>query len=363
MTSRPELEAVRIDEASFTGVKPVGERQRFDVAALDVWLDANVDGYAGPLEVSQFKGGQSNPTYRLDTPARPYVLRRKPFGPLLPSAHAVDREHRVIAALHANGFPVARPYALCTDEAVIGAAFYIMEMVEGRVLWDGALPGLAPSVRRAVYEAEIETLARLHQLDPGTLGLADFGRPGNYFARQVARWTRQYRASETRLLPAVERLIEWLPRTVPPQDRSSIVHGDYRLDNLILHRAEPRILAVLDWELSTLGDPLADFAYMAMQWTMPTDGRAGLAGLDLPALGIPTLDETVHLYCRSTGRANLPGLDWHFAYCLFRLVGILQGIAGRVRDGTASSAEAERISASIEPLAERGWDHARRAGA
>jgi aminoglycoside phosphotransferase (APT) family kinase protein len=348
---------------AFSGTKPVEERHRFDEAALDAWLRGNVEGYAGPLTVSQFRGGQSNPTYRLDTPGKAYVLRRKPFGPLLPSAHAVDREFRVISALHAAGFPVAPPYALCTDEGVIGAVFYVMAAVDGRVLWNGALPEQTPEERRAIYEAQIETLARLHSFDPEAIGLGDYGRPGNYFARQVDRWTRQYRASETEPLPAMDRLIDWLPRTVPEQSGVTVVHGDYRLDNLMLHLTGPRVVAVLDWELSTLGDPLADLSYLLMNWVLPADGRAGLGGLDLPALGVPTLDEAAALYCRLTGRAGLPELDWLFSYNLFRLAAILQGIAGRVRDGTAASAQAVEMAARAPLLASAAWSFAEKAGA
>ena len=351
------------EETRFSGVKPVEDRHRFDEAALARWMAERVEGFEGPLTVLQFKGGQSNPTYRLETPSRAYVLRRKPFGPLLPSAHAVDREYRLISALNATGFPVPRTYALCEDPAVIGAVFYVMEAVEGPIFWDGALPGLTPEQRRATYEAMISTLARLHGVDYAAIGLADYGRPGNYFARQVERWTKQYRASETERIEAAERLIEWLPRTVPEQARTSIVHGDYRLDNMIFASEGGRVAAVLDWELSTLGDPLADFSYLLMQWVMPADGRSGLGGLDLPGLGIPTQEEATALYCRLTGRDGVPALDWYFAYNLFRLVGILQGIAGRVRDGTAASPQALEMAARAPLLAEAAWRFAERAGA
>ena len=272
----------------FSGVKPVEPRHQLDEAALHRWLQANVEGYAGPLRVLQFKGGQSNPTYRLETPGRAYVLRRKPFGPLLPSAHAVEREFRLISALNTVSFPVPHAYALCEDASVVGSVFYVMEAVEGAIHWDGTLPGLEPSARRKVYEAMISTLAELHEVDYAAIGLGDYGRPGNYFARQVERWTRQYRASETDRIEAADRLMEWLPRTVPEQTRTAIVHGDYRLDNMIMAPSGERVAAVLDWELSTLGDPLADFSYMLMHWEMPSDGRSGLAGLDLGALGIPS---------------------------------------------------------------------------
>jgi aminoglycoside phosphotransferase (APT) family kinase protein len=348
---------------AFTGTKPVEERHRLDHARLEPWLRDNVQGYEGPLELRQFKGGQSNPTYELITPGRRYVLRRKPSGKLLPSAHAVDREFRVISALHPTGFPVARPYALCQDEAVIGAVFYVMEKVEGRIFWDGRLPDLSPQERGAVYRAEIETLARLHTTDYAAIGLGDFGKPGNYFGRQVERWSRQYRASETRPLAAMDRLIAWLPQSLPEEGATSIVHGDYRLDNLIVASDAPRIAAVLDWELSTLGDPLADFTYFLMQWVMPAEQRGGLAGLDVKAWGVPSIDEAVELYGSLTGRSGAPALDWCFAYNLFRLAAICQGIAGRIRDGTAASPHALAMAERVEPLSEAAWSFARKAGA
>lgn len=350
-----------VPDADFSGTKPVEPRHRIDEAALDGWMRANVAGYAGPLTVRQFKGGQSNPTYRLETPGGAYVLRRKPFGPLLPSAHAVEREFRLIGALHGTGFPVPRAEALCADAGVIGAVFYVMQAVEGAVHWNAALPDLAPSERRRVYEAMVGTLARLHGTDHDAIGLSDYGRPGNYFARQVDRWTRQYRAAEDERLEAAERLIAWLPRSVPEQERVSIVHGDYRLDNVIFSGG--RVAAVLDWELSTLGDPLADFSYLLMHWALPADGRSALGGLDLAALGIPMRDEAVALYCRGTGRDRLPDLDWYFAYNLFRLVGILQGIAGRMKAGTAASDHAADMAARVPRLAEAAWSFAVKAGA
>src|ERR1043165_318648 len=316
-------DGVRKDE-EFSGTKEVEERHRINEANLDGWMREHVEGYQGPLKVLQFKGGQSNPTYKIETPGQSYVMRRKPFGKLLPSAHAVDREFKVIAALGKQGFPVAKAYALCTDDDVIGSAFYVMSMEDGRIFWDPALPNVDKGERRAIFTAKIETLAQLHSYDPEKIGLGDFGRPGNYFARQVDRWTKQYRASETQHIPEVERLIEWLPRTVPEQKRVSIVHGDYRLDNMIFHSTEPRVQAVLDWELSTLGDPMADFTYLLMQWTMP-----GLATADLAALNIPGMDEAAAIYCNVTGD-TVPDLNWYFSYNLFRLAGITQGIAGRI---------------------------------
>lgn len=346
----------------FKGVKPVEERHRLDEAALAAWLAANVEGYAGPLTINQFKGGQSNPTYQLVTPNKKYVLRKKPGGKLLPSAHAVDREFKVISALYPTGFPVARPYALCQDDSVLGAMFYVMDMVEGRVLWDGSLKELPKAQRRAVYENKIATLAKLHNTDHKNIGLADYGKPGNYFARQIDRWSKQYKLSETDKIAKMDKLIEWLPVTIPPGERTSIVHGDYRLDNLILHASEPRVIAVLDWELSTLGDPLGDFTYYLMNWAMPHDGRAGLGGLDLKELSIPTLEEVVALYCAQTGRDGIASLDWYFAYNAFRLACILQGIAGRVRDGTAASAHATQMIQRIGPLSDAAYMYAERAG-
>ena len=349
-------DGVRKDE-EFSGTRPVEERHRIDEASLARWMAEHVEGYAGPLTVLQFKGGQSNPTYRLDTPGRSYVMRRKPFGKLLPSAHAVDREFRVISALGRQGFPVAHAYALCTDDAVIGSAFYIMSMEEGRVFWDPTLPSQPAEMRPKIFRSKIETLAKLHTYEPDKIGLGDFGKPGNYFARQVDRWTKQYRASETQHIPEIEKLIEWLPKTLPEQKRVSIVHGDYRLDNMIFHPTEPRVLAVLDWELSTLGDPMADFTYLLMQWIMP-----GLEGVDLKALNIPSWQEAAQIYCDYTG-APLPDLNWYFSYNLFRLAGITQGIAGRIRDGTAANAKAIESAKRTVPLAKASWEYAQKAGA
>ncbi|HEX7789376.1 MAG TPA: phosphotransferase family protein [Afipia sp.] len=350
-------EDVRQDE-DYSGTKAVEERHRIDDVRLDAWMRENVEGYQGPLTVLQFKGGQSNPTYRLNTPTRSYVMRRKPFGQLLPSAHAVDREFKVTAALYAQGFPVARAYALCMDDSVIGAAFYIMSMEEGRIFWNPTLPSEPPAGRRAIFTDKIETLAKLRSYDPEKIGLGDFGRPGNYFARQVERWTKQYRASETDHIPEMEKLIEWLPKTVPVQERVSIVHGDYRIDNMIFHPTEPKVIAVLDWELSTLGDPMADFMYLLMQWVMP-----GLDGADFKALNLPTMNEAAEIYCKATGRSTVPDLNWYFAYNLFRLTGILQGIAKRIEVGTAASAKAEASAARRIPLAQASWSFAQKAGA
>jgi aminoglycoside phosphotransferase (APT) family kinase protein len=348
---------------SMVGTIEVAERDKLDLDALGAWMTANVAGYAGPLTYAKFAGGQSNPTYRLDTPDRAYVLRRKPFGPILPSAHAVDREYRVIAGLHPTGFPVPRPYGLCEDAAVIGSAFYVMEMVEGRTIWDGAMPGATPAERTAHYEAMVDTLAALHNTDYAAAGLGEYGKPGNYFERQVGRWTKQYRAAETEQMESVERLIEWLPRTLPEQTRTSIVHGDYRIDNMIFAPAEPKVIAVLDWELSTLGDPLADFSYLLMSWVTEPEGRSGVLGMTGPDTGIPTIEQVVERYCAATGRDGVPDLNWYFAYNLFRLTGIVQGIKKRIVDGTASSAQAEKTVAKIHGLADAAWGFAVKAGA
>ena len=333
-----------------------------DLARLAPWLATHVEGFAGPVAVEKFTGGQSNPTYKLTAASGAYVLRRKPFGPVLPSAHAVDREYRLIAALHPTGFPVARPYALCEDDSVIGSAFYVMEMVEGRTFWDGSLPAVAD--RRPIYDALIDRLADLHAIDPEAVGLGDYGPPGNYFERQVGRWTKQYRAAQTDDLPQVEKLIAWLPATLPKQDRVSIIHGDYRIDNIIYAAERPSVSAVLDWELSTLGDPLADFAYVAMNWAMPSgEKNASIGGLDLAALGIPTLDAITQRYCQRTGRDGIPDLDWYFAFNLFRLLGIVQGIKKRALDGNASSAKAAEMAKRVPMLAAASWGFARKAGA
>lgn len=334
-----------------------------DEARLGDWLAGNVAGFARPFRIEKFAGGQSNPTYRIDAASGSYVLRRKPFGPILPSAHAVEREHQLIAALHPTGFPAAKPYGLCEDSAVIGAPFYLMEMIEGRTFWDGALPGMAPAGRTAVYEAIVDTLATLHGIDYAAAGLGEYGKPGNYFERQVARWSKQYRMSQTDDVPEVERLIEWLPRTVPPQTRTSIVHGDFRIDNMIFAPAAPRVLAVLDWELSTLGDPLADFSYFLMNWVTEPEGRSGVKGLTGPETGIPTIEAMVARYCAATGRDGVPDLNWYFAYNLFRLTGIVQGIKKRVIDGNASSAQAAETVARLPGLAASAWGFAEKAGA
>jgi aminoglycoside phosphotransferase (APT) family kinase protein len=358
-TAAPPLDA----EAAFTGTVAPEGADRLDEAALTEWMTDNVAGFAGPIRIAKFAGGQSNPTYRIDAASGSYVLRRKPFGPLLPSAHAVDREYRVIAGLYPTGYPVARPYGLCTDDSVIGSWFYVMAMVEGRTIWDGAMPGYAPDQRRQTYEAMIDTLAALHRVDHVAAGLSDHGKPGNYFERQVNTWTKQYRRAETEVMPDMERLIAWLPATLPQQASTTIVHGDYRIDNMIFDAQQPRVLAVLDWELSTLGDPLADLTYVAMAWVTENGGRSGVMDVDRAALGIPELDEIVARYCAATGRDTVPDMNWYFAFNFFRLAGIIQGIKKRVIEGTANSSHAKDMSERVAPLAQRAWHFAQEAGA
>ena len=352
-------------QQAFSGTKEAAPALRLDSARLEQYLTSNVKGFAGPLSVEQFKGGQSNPTYLLRTPARAYVLRRKPPGKLLPSAHAVDREFRVISALHAQDFPVAAPLTFCADESVAGTPFYVMSYADGRVFWEPQMPASNPAERAAVYDAMNETIARLHTFDPAQIGLADFGRGENYVARQIERWSKQYRASETEKIDAMERLIDWLPGHVPPGGAPSVVHGDYRLDNLIVAADAPKIIAVLDWELSTLGDPLADFTYHLMAWHMPHSesaaGTASLVGHDLKALGVPSMADYVEAYVARTGLDPRPALPVYLAYNFFRIAAILQGIVGRVRDGTATSEFAPAKAAMVRPLADKAWEFAQSA--
>jgi aminoglycoside phosphotransferase (APT) family kinase protein len=354
------------DFSAFEGTRPVQERQRFDSDVLASWLAANVEAFSGPLSVEQFAGGQSNPTFKLVTPARSYVMRAKP-GPaakLLPSAHAIEREFRVMDALASTDVPVARMLELCEDESVIGRAFYVMEFVQGRVLWDQSLPGMTRAERTAIYDEMNRVIAALHTVDVEAVGLSSYGKPGNYFERQIGRWSKQYVASQTEPIEAMDRLIEWLAQHIPQSQNSrvSVVHGDYRLDNLIFHPSEPRVLAVLDWELSTLGDPLADFAYHCMAWHVDPSQFRGIAGLDWTALGIPDEDAYVKRYCERTG-FTIEG-DWNFylAYNMFRIAAILQGIMKRVVDGTAASAQAVDAGKRARPMAELAWRYAQKVG-
>ena len=352
----------------FVGTRPVSGSHAFDVPALQAWLTERLPGFAGPLSVEMFKGGQSNPTYKLITPTRQYVMRAKP-GPvakLLPSAHAIEREFAVMSGLYGTDVPVAQMHVLCDDESVIGRAFYVMEFVQGRVLWDQSLPGMTPAQRGEIYDEMNRVMAALHKVKFAERGLAAYGKPGNYIERQVSRWSKQYVASITQPIPEMDKLMDWLPKNIPDSARDdslvSIVHGDYRLDNVMFHPTEPRILAVLDWELSTLGHPLADFSYHCMAWHITPGTFRGIGGLDLAALGIPSEQAYIQRYCERTGFTTPEALakDWNFylAYNMFRIAAILQGIAKRVEDGTASSEQAKTSGAGARPMAELAWQFA-----
>ena len=355
------MNALVEDNSGTAAVRPGYE---LDLGALDAWMRANVVDYGGPLRVEQFKGGQSNPTYKLITPGKNYVLRKQPPGPLLKGAHALDREARVLAGLSGAGFPVAAVHGLCTDPAVIGTIFYVMDMVEGRIFWDAAIPDLSPAERAALFDAMNATIADLHSIDHVAAGLADYGRPGNYFERQIARWSRQYlEDAEAGRDPYMDRLVEWLPAHIPPGEETSIVHGDFRIDNLIFHPTQPRVLAVLDWELSTLGHPGADFAYHAMMYRMPPHIVAGLGGSDPAALGIADEEAYLAAYCRRRGLADMPGYDFYIAFNFFHLAAIFHGIKGRVIRGNASSAQARERVAVLPELMRLAWRQAERAGA
>jgi len=349
-------------DQDFSGTTEVQERYRVNIDTLAAYLTKHVEGFKGPLKLEQFKGGQSNPTYRLTAASGRYVMRSKP-GPvakLLPSAHAIDREYRVMAALAKAGFPVPRMFCLCEDESVIGRAFFIMDCVEGRIFWEQGLPGKSNAERAAIYDEMNRVIAMLHGVDHEAVGLSDFGRPGNYFARQISRWSKQYRQSETEKQPAMDNLIDWLPQNIPEGDETSVVHGDYRMDNMVFHPTEPRVLAVLDWELSTLGHPLADFSYHCLSWHIPGGVFRGISELDLKALGIPEESAYVAAYCKRTGRERIGNWDFYLAYNLFRLSAILQGIRKRALDGTAANSKAEDAGKRARPLGEMGWTFAQK---
>ncbi len=353
------------DYSQFAGTRPVAEALSFDVAALERYLAAHVAGFTGPIDIEQFKGGQSNPTYKLSVGGKSYVLRRKPPGKLLPSAHAVDREYRVIRSLAGSAVPVATTHCLCLDDTVIGTPFYLMDFIDGRIFWDPLLPGMTPDERGAIFAEMNRVIAALHRVDFVAIGLGDYGRPGNYLARQIDRWSRQYQASATERIDAMDRLIEWLPQHIPPGERTSLVHGDFRLDNMIFDRREPRVLAVLDWELSTLGDPLADFSYHLMAWRLSPDEFRGLRGCDLGALGIPSEDEYVAMYLRGSAipaRPDDQAWNFYMAYNMFRMAGILQGVLARALAGNAASAQALEAGRRARPLAELAWKQVARGG-
>ncbi|MFP6681940.1 MAG: phosphotransferase family protein [Gammaproteobacteria bacterium] len=351
-------------QATFSGTKTVEPHLQFDESQLAKYLEREIKGFAGPLEVKRFKGGQSNPTYQLITPERNYVLRRKPPGELLPSAHAVDREFRVISALNKTEFPVPETFVLCEDQSVVGTMFYVMEMVEGRVFWDMSLPDQSPPERAAIYDAQISTLAEFQAIDHQAIGLDGFGKVTDYFARQIHRWGKTYVASKTEKIDDMDRLNNWLPKNIPADDPVSLIHGDYRLDNMIFHPTEPRIVAVLDWELATIGHPLGDFTYHLCPWLLPPIGDrvSSLMGLDLPSLGIPTEKQYIQRYCELTSRTEIPHLDYYRAYTVWRMAAIYQGIIKRVQEGTAANAEAPSEATMVRTFAATAMEYAEKAG-
>lgn len=342
-------------QAQFSGTQDVLEQHSFDIARLQSYMEAHVEGFSGEITLSQFKGGQSNPTYRIDAGGQSYVLRRKPPGILLPSAHAVDREYRVITALAQTDVPAPKTYCLCEDAEVIGTMFYIMEMVQGRILWESTLPDMSRGERGRIYDSMNEAMAALHKLDHVAIGLGDFGKVGEYRERQIHRWSKQYRISEGDPIPEMDRLIEWLPQNIPPGDETTLIHGDFRMDNMVFHPTEPRVIALLDWELATLGHPVGDFTYTLMGWRLGRDLFRGIADVDPAALGIPTEEEYIARYCALTGRDGIQNLEWYLAYNMFRLAAILQGIAKRAQDGTAASPHALEQGRRARPLAEAAW--------
>jgi aminoglycoside phosphotransferase (APT) family kinase protein len=348
-----------MSEVETTGT--TGTQHRIDLGVLDAYLNRSVEGYCGPLSVRPLTGGQSNPTFLLQAGSGQYVLRKRPAGDLLPSAHAVDREHRVMSALQDTDVPVPRTLCLCEDNDVLGTPFYVMAHVEGRVLWDPRLPGFAARERAAIFDEMNRVIAALHLVDPVTVKLSDYGRSGGYVQRQIARWSKQYLAAQTQRIDAMHRLIEWLPHHAPPESGTGLVHGDFRMDNLIFHPTEPRVVAVLDWELSTLGDPLVDFAYHMLPWYMRADEFRGMAGEDLPALGIPAAESYRVRYCERMGRAPISDAAWEFyvVFNMFRLAAIFQGIAKRAQDGTAASANAVETGQRAKATAELAWRRAR----
>jgi acyl-CoA dehydrogenase len=337
-----------------------GPEGQLDLSALADLMRSHGFGTVGRLELQPLTGGQSNPTFKVLGADHPVVLRKKPGGPVLPSAHAIDREFRVMSALRATDVPVPQVYLYCDDASVIGTPFYLMEFLDGRVMVDQALPGMEPAERAALYDEMNRVIAALHRVDPAAVGLSDYGRPGNYFGRQIARWSRQYQDSRTEAIAAMEQLIDWLPGRIPPGEQTSIVHGDFRMDNLVFHPTQPRVIGILDWELSTLGHPLADFSYHCMSWSVPPELWRGIGGLDLQALGIPGESEYRRRYGQRTGTGDTPHWDFYLAYNLFRMAAILQGIAKRAQDGTAASADAVEVGRKARPLAELGWEFARR---
>jgi len=339
------------------GIGKVPKTLRFNKAGLEQWMKSHVNGYEGPFNILYFEGGQSNPTYKIESQNHIHVLRRKPPGNLLPSAHAVDREFKVMQSLAKKDFPVPEVIKLCEDDSVIGTSFYIMEHVKGRIFWDPLMPDIKePSERTALYKSANETLAALHAINFKSIGLEKFGKKGNYYERQIFRWTQQYKASETDNIQEINQLIDWLPISIPKQEKISIVHGDFRIDNIIFDHDKPKVKAVLDWELSTLGDPLADFTYQLMQWKMPVYIRGGFKDIDIKKLGIPSLEEHIEHYCKLTDRTSIPDLNFYFAYNIFRLASIIQGVYARALQGNASSSSGKKLGEFVKPLAKLGWE-------
>lgn len=348
--------------ASNAGTTSVRPEHRFDEENLTRWMEKNVEFFNRPVTVRQFKGGQSNPTFKITTPHRSYVMRRRPSGHLLDSAHAVDREYRVMSALHQIGYPVPRTHTLCEDESILGSSFYVMDCVEGRIFWDPGFSQVPREDRPLYFRSMNDTLAQLHRLEPGAIGLGNFGRPGNFIERQISRFTRQYLADEEAgRIAAMDRTIDWLTVHRPAESEIRVVHGDFRVDNLIFHPTEPRIVAVLDWELSTLGDPLADFAFHAMMYRMPRDITTGILGVDLAQNNIPSEEHYLDMYCQNTRRRDLPHYDFYVVFGMFRLAAIMHGIKGRVLRGTSASTHAARAIEGLDSLAELAWCQARSA--
>mgnify|MGYP001158115747 FL=1 len=350
-------------DKTFSGIQKVPKALSFNENSLLDWMKLNIEEFEGPIIINQFRGGQSNPTYKIESKSHTYVLRRKPPGKLLPSAHAVDREFKIMSALHSFGYPVPRMYSYCEDQSVIGTSFYIMDYVEGRIFWDPLMPEIPSKERYSLYEAANKELAKLHNINFKQIKLENYGKPGNYFSRQISRWSSQYRSSETTKIKEMDNLISWLPSSIPDQERTSIVHGDFRIDNIIFHPTEPRVLAVLDWELSTLGDPLSDFTYHLMQWKMPPEVRGGFDSLKLREYGIPELEEYINLYCKRTNRNQIINLDFYFSFNVFRLAAIIQGVYSRALNGNASNRKAIEMGEMVYPLAKLSWEFAIKAGA
>lgn len=340
----------------FSGTQDVRPGLEFDVARLEEYMADSIPGFVGPVSVEQFKGGQSNPTYKINTATNSYTLRRKPPGKLLPTAHAIDREYRIMSALKNTKVPVPQTYTICEDQSIIGTSFYIMEFVDGRVLWEPMLPNMRPAERRKIYANMNSAIAKLHTVDFMELDLSDYGRIGNSILRQIRRWSRQYLESNQEPIEELGRLCQWLPENLPCRDQTSIVHGDFRIDNMIFQSSKSNLLAIVDWELSTLGDPVGDFVYHLMQWRLPANIFHGLRDVNLKELGIPSEEEYVRSYCEGVGREDIPHLDYYMAYCMFRLSAILHGILVRVKNGTASSSHATAMSELAKPLAELAWD-------